>query len=317
MIRVLKAFVFAVLIALAALILLWQISSPGLDPYQAGDSRLRATDAPSVELSWLGVSAVLIRDGDSAVMIDPFFSRPGFLHAASRLGRLEPNIERIQAWLKRLGVKRLDAVAVSHSHYDHAMDAGVVAVLTGAVLLGSPSTLNIGRGAGLEESRLIAAEDEDIAAGRFRLRFINSAHAGATGGFPAGKIAQTLVPPPSVLDYKLGATYSILVTHVQGTLLHHGSAGFVENALQGVQADAVLLGVALIDDMPQYLAQVVDMVGAKTVYPVHWDDFTRPFSQPLRPMPVFVRLDKLNQHMAKRPDLSLRSLPLAKPIELF
>jgi L-ascorbate metabolism protein UlaG (beta-lactamase superfamily) len=41
-----------------------------------------------------------------------------------------------------------------HTHFDHALDAAVVADRTGAVLVGGESTANIGRGHGLAEDRI-------------------------------------------------------------------------------------------------------------------------------------------------------------------
>ena len=70
-----------------------------------------------------------------------------------------------------------------------------------------------------------------------------------------------LKPPAAYLDYKEGGTYSILVEHPRGTVLHQGSAGFVPGALRGRKADVVFLSVAAIDRVEPYLHEVVDAVG--------------------------------------------------------
>ena len=46
-------------------------------------------------------------------------------------------------------IDRLAAIIPVHSHYDHAMDVGIVANRSSAVVLGSESTANIARGANL------------------------------------------------------------------------------------------------------------------------------------------------------------------------
>lgn len=57
------------------------------------------------------------------------------------------------------------------------MDAPEVARRTGAMLLGSESTANIGRGWGLDESRIrVVADREPIAVGRFTLTPIELRH---------------------------------------------------------------------------------------------------------------------------------------------
>src|SRR5690606_26082605 len=124
------------------------IAAHPVAPAQAGDA-LTAT--------WFGTTAILLRAGDDALMIDPFFTRPRGLWPMLRNAAIAPDEALIRRWLAQAQVEHLHAVLVSHSHYDHAMDAGVVARLTGAQLVGSASTANIGRGAGLPPSRLTVA----------------------------------------------------------------------------------------------------------------------------------------------------------------
>lgn len=285
--------------------------APAAPPASASAGALRAT--------WFGTTAVLLSDGRHAVMIDPFFTRPPGLASLILNREIAPDEPRIRAALDAAGVTRLDAVLVSHSHYDHAMDAGVVARLTGAPLLGSASTARIGQGAGLPQAQQVVVQPGvPTQHGAFRITFIRSVHAGATGGHPTGEIEALLVPPARYLDYKQGGTYSILIEHPQGRVLHHGSAGFVPGALRGQQADVVFLGVALLDDLRPYLAEVVDAVGARRVIPTHWDDFTRSLDEPPTPMPVAVHLERFFEQMAQtRPDLSIETLRVARPVVLF
>ncbi len=271
------------------------------------------------QATWLGVTALLLTDGRHAVMIDPFFTRPPGIVAMALNREIQPDEARIKEWLDRLQVTRLDAVLISHSHFDHAMDAGVVARLTGAQLVGSESTLNIGRGAGLDETHLIKVDPAmPLKFGDFEVSFVESAHAGKTGGKPTGEITSRLQPPARYLDYKLGGTYSILVAHPQGSLLHHGSAGFIPGALDGRQADIAFLGVALIGDLEPYLRETVDAVGATRVIPTHWDDFTKPLDAPLLPIPFLVRLDDFFADMRRlRPSLRVQTMLPDQTVTLF
>lgn len=309
----------AVLLLVLIAALAWlRRQAPGLDAYEA--HRYQASPVPgALSATWYGVTALLLRDGEHAIFIDPFFTRPEGLLPLMLNRPIAPDEARIAAALREAGIRRLDAVLVSHSHYDHAMDAGVVARLTGATLLGSASTANIGRGAGLPETQLrVVAAGEDLAYGPFHLRFIASRHAGASGGRPTGEIDAPLRTPARFLDYRLGGTYSILVEHPQGRLLHHGSAGWEPGALRGERAEVVFLGVALVDDLPGYLQETVDAVGARRVVPTHWDDFSRPLDQPLRPFPVIVHLDRFFAGMARlRPELRIETLAVGQPVALF
>lgn len=316
--RAAAAFGLALVLGTAVVFAIIWTARPGLDQYVARQVAGQPA-AGALTATWLGVTGVLLSDGAHAVLVDPFFTRPrGFARLVFNRP-IEPDEALIRDWLTRANVTELDAVLVSHSHYDHGMDAGVVARLTGARLAGSNSTLNIGRGAGLPESQLVAmASGETRTFGSFQVTFLESRHAGATGGAPTGDILTPLVPPARFLDYKQGGAWSILIAHPQGRALHHGSAGFVRGALRGQRADVVFLGVALLADLPEYLAEVVDAVGARTVTPVHWDDFTRPLDAPLRPFPIIVRLDRFFDDMARlRPDVAVRTLELGRPAALF
>lgn len=316
--RALGVFLVALVAATAVVFASVWYQRPGLEAYAARHYAAAPTPR-ALTATWLGTTAVLLDDGAHAVFIDPFFTRPPGFGRLMRNAPIEPDEALIRDWLARAGVTELSAVLVSHSHYDHAMDAGVVARLTGATLAGSKSTLNVGRGAGLEGARLVEMRSgEPHTFGSFEVTFVESRHAGASGGRPTGDILQPLVPPARFLDYKQGGAYSILVAHPQGRVLHHGSAGFVDGALAGRRADVVLLGIALLPELGGYLKAVVDATGARRVMPIHWDDFTRPLEAKLLPFPLGVRLDRFFESMAReRPDLEVQTLELGRRVALF
>lgn len=297
----------------------WQWTvRPGMAEYQAHLAP-PADPADPLTATWLGTTALLIRDGERAILIDPFFTRPQGVVNLLLNRAIAPDPALIRRWLDRLGVQRLDAVLVSHSHFDHAMDAGLVAQMTGAQLIGSASTAHIGRGAGLAESQLqVVTPGAEIVLGPFTVRFIESPHAGATGGRPLGEISEPLRPPARYLDYRLGGSYSIHVAHPRGALLHHGSAGYRPGALRGLEADLVFLGIALRPELGPYLDAVVHAVGAQRVIPTHWDDFTRGLDAPLRPAPLGLHLDRFFAEMAGRhAHLQVQTLALGQPYTLF
>ena len=241
-----------------------------------------------LSVTFLGVASLLIDDGDSAIMTDGFFSRPSLLAVAAT--RIAPDRGRIEACLARLGVQRLDAVLPVHSHYDHAQDSAVVAEITGAVLVGGESTLNIGRGGGLSADRLLPASTaptETVSVGAYDVTHIASEHC-PPDRFP-GQITKPLLTPARVSAYRCGEAWSIVVTHRPSgqRMLIQGSAGFVPGALAGQRAEVVYLGVGQLGIRPeaeirQYWDETVVAVGARRAILIHWDDFFRPSDQPLR-----------------------------------
>jgi L-ascorbate metabolism protein UlaG (beta-lactamase superfamily) len=237
---------------------------------------------------FLGVSTLLLDDGESAILTDGFFSRPSMRRVL--LGRIAPDDDRIDSCLARAGITRLDGVLPVHSHYDHALDSAVVAERTGAVLVGGRSTANIGRGHGRPDDRVVVATPgQTIGLGAFDVTLVESHHC-PPDRYP-GTITEPLRPPAKVGAYRCGEAWSILVAHRSGSsALVQGSAGFAEGALAGLTADVAYLGVGQLglrdeEYLTTYWQETVRTVGARRAVLTHWDDFFRPLDRPLRALP--------------------------------
>ncbi len=260
---------------------------PDLSPYADLFDVPRAARG-DLSVTFAGVSTLLLNDGSSAVLTDGFFSRPSLLEVGLR--RIAPDPSRIDAALRRLAPSQVVAVVPVHGHFDHAMDAGLVARRTGATLVGSASAAQVGRGAGLPEDRLdVVTPGEPTAYGAWRLTFVESAHC-PPDRFP-GTIDEPVRPPVRASAYRCGEAWSILVAHDSGRrALVQGSAGFVPGALEGHAAEAAYLGIGqlgVLDEsyLVDYWTHTVRAVGARRVVLTHWDDFFRPLDKPLRALP--------------------------------
>ncbi len=245
-------------------------------------------DAP-LSATWMGVATLLLDDGSSALMTDGYFSRPSLAQVAA--GKVSPSPARVDGCLARAEVSRLAAVIPVHTHIDHVMDSALVADRTGAQLVGGESAANVGRGYGLPENRLVVAvPGEPIELGAYDVTLVESHHC-PPDRFP-GVISAPLIPPVKASAYRCGEAWSTLIHHRPSgrRLLIQGSAGYVEGALAGHRADVVYLGVGQLGLQPRsylvdYWTETVRAVGARRAILIHWDDFFRPLSKPLRAMP--------------------------------
>lgn len=280
------------------LVLLWTIRPrpTQLDTLEfKGDTK----STTGLTVQFLGNTNILLDDGETRILTDGFFSRPSAYSLV--FGEVSPNVSRIKGCLKRAGITDLDAVIPVHSHFDHAMDAPVVARLTGAQLIGSSSTLNIGRGLKLSENRMMEAPlNEFISIGKFEIMFIASNH----WTYPdleqrqrllKQSIAAPIVPPASIYDYKEGISYTILIKHEGTNIAIQGSAGYKENVIPNFDADIQFLaiaGIELMDDSynQKYQKWVVDVVNPEVIVPIHWDDFTVPLENGLKTTNLLVNL---------------------------
>ena len=252
------------------------------------DTPPASADAP-LGVTWLGVATLLIDDGSSALMTDGFFSRPSLARVAA--GKVAPSRARVDGCLARAKVSRLQAVIPVHTHFDHVLDSALVADRTGARLVGGESAANVGRGYGLPEDRVVVAvSGVPIRLGAYEVTLVESRHC-PPDRFP-GVIGAPVTPPVKAAAYRCGEAWSTLVHHLPSgrRLLIQGSAGFVEGALASHRADAVYLSVGQLGLRPRsylldYWTQTVRAVGARRVVLIHWDDFFRPLSKPLRALP--------------------------------
>ena len=272
--------------ALVGLLGVWLVHDrPSLDSVDWPRVDLAAPDPDSVTMTWLGVATLLFDDGETQILIDGFVSRPGVMDIVMRR-RVGNDIPLINEVLLDYDTQRLAAIIPAHSHYDHAMDIGAIANRSDASIVGSESTANIARGAGVPSDQLVITETGQVHEfGEFRISLIEVPHApvgwrGATPG--AGTIDEPLQVPARVGDWREGGSYAIVLEHPQGTAIVQGSAGFNERAFENVRADVVLLGVMQLRSLgrsyaERYWQAIVTRTGARRVLPIHFDDFTAPF----------------------------------------
>ncbi len=291
----------------------------------------------AVTVQFVGVSTVVISDDSTTLMTDGFFTRPAPIDMV--FGVVEPDTADIRWGLERLVLKKLDAVFVTHSHFDHAIDAPEVVRLTGAKMYGSESTANIGRGWNLPESQIQLFENKQpIKIGQFTVTPILSRHfefanpelrKRTLGG--KQEITEPLVPPVPALDYKMGGAYTLFIEHPKGSFVLQSSAGWLEGSLKGIQTDIVLMGIGgLGAQTPEYhrsyFKEIVDELQAKQVYLVHWDAFVSSIRKPIRgPMlladwiagKTLKSFEATEREAAKREGLKVNLLPQWEKVVLF
>ncbi len=322
-------------LAAGAFFLLGTTAPPPVDPVWAVEGD-REIPPGALTVRFTGTSTLLFSDGETAWMVDGWFSRFG--PRALFRGEIAPDLAAIERGLARNAVDRLAVVIPVHSHFDHAMDSPEVARRTGAVLLGSPSTANIARGVGLPESQIRIAKDrEPVSFGRFEITLIETRHF----EFPDPEVRKQaledpeitapLVPPVGAFDYRLGTPYAIHVRHPLGRFLIQGSAGWVEGGLEGVDADVVFLGIGGLgtqtaDYRERYWRETVTRTGATRVIPIHWDSLMEPIEGPFtgeRRIATFLSgdsdrtLEFLKAKEAQTPGLRFTTLPRYDEVVLF
>ena len=288
------------------------------------------TEDGAVRVIWLGISTLLFDDGETQILIDGAFSRANIRDILT-MRRISSDAGTINFALAEYRMNRLAAIVPLHSHYNHAMDVGMVANRTSAIILGSESTANIARGANVPVDQYqILADGESRQFGDFTIYLLVSRHAplgfGDDPWFP-GTIDEPLAQPARVSEWRSGETYSVYIAHPRGITLVQGSAGFIPGNLERHPADVVMLSVAGLkrlgrDYFENYWRETVVATGAAQVFPIHYDDFTLPFGE----IELFPRIvDDFNetagwideQVAAAASPPSVQLLPFGRPVELY
>jgi len=284
----------------------------------------------AVTVTWLGISTLLFDDGETQILTDGTFTRFSMLEIAS-LWPVSSDIATINHALAEFRMNRLAAIVPLHSHFDHAMDAGLVANRGSAVILGSESTANIALGANVPVDQYqILANGESRQFGDFTVTLVHSRHAPIMFGnqpwFP-GRIEEPLSQPARVGAWKNGVVYSVFIAHPRGTALVQGSAGYVERNFESRSADVIMLGIAGLKGLGRnylssYWFETVTPVGARRIFPIHYDDFTKPFGEVALPSKLLDNvvvtggwIDELLRQQQEPPAIEL--LPFGQPVVLY
>jgi len=321
--------VIVVVISVAA-VLLWR-NRPSLDAIEwPAPAIASAATSDSVTVTWLGVTTLLFDDGETQILIDGFFSRPTLADILLRR-RVNNDAAIIDYAMNKFRMRRLAAIIPVHSHFDHAMDVGAIANRSSASILGSESTAQIARGAGVPEDQITVVEQEaSFEFGNFRVTLRPAGHApiGWRGAVPLdGEIEAPLKMPQPITAWRMGGAYTVIIEHPQGTALVQGSAAYKKYELQDIAADVVFLGVAQLgalgrDYAELYWQHTVTATGSHSVYPIHFDDYTQPFGVVALPPKIIDNFDTtaswLNEFRRRwDSDASLFMPEFGKPIAIF
>ncbi|GAB5100277.1 MBL fold metallo-hydrolase [Caballeronia sp. HLA56] len=256
-------------------------------PESAGD-----TPPSTLTVTFLGTTTLLFDDGVTQILVDAFLSRLPV--AKVKFARIKTDRNEVERVLDEAKADRVQAVFVSHSHYDHAFDAGYIAQRTKAPLFGTQSTLYIGRGAGLPDAQLKPlVRWQPVSVGDFEVTPVPSRHSPA---YPfindnLGKeIRAPLKQPQRESAFVEGGTYDFLIVHGNHRMLVVSSANYERGELYGVHAEVVFLSIGAIGTRSiayhdRYYDNVIRCTRPSLVIPVHWDYFFVPLSGRLPALP--------------------------------
>ncbi|HEU4995468.1 MAG TPA: hypothetical protein VFT29_11650 [Gemmatimonadaceae bacterium] len=114
----------------------------------------------SVEITYLGSGGFVIRHGEDAVVTAPSFTHHGLMKTFLPFFSISPDTGLVQRMLTGVRLDGVSSMLVGHAHYDHLLDAPVVATMlpTTSRIYGGPTTKNLLWAVPDLQSRLVSIE---------------------------------------------------------------------------------------------------------------------------------------------------------------
>lgn len=244
-----------------------------------------------MKITYLGTTSLLFDDGTNQVLFDAHVTRPSIFRVM--FGKISTDEEMVSDVISRFHMNRLRGIFISHSHYDHVLDVPEFANKCGAVIYGSPSALNVGRGGNVPKDMLVPfCGNQEFCIGKFKIRVLPSIH--SKSHFYNNDLGKTidepLSQPAKKKDFKEGGSFDFFIENSGKTFLIRPSCNYLKNQLNDINADVLFLGIGGLsksekEQRQKFFTETIEKVNPKLVVPIHWDNFFKTLRKPVTGMP--------------------------------
>jgi L-ascorbate metabolism protein UlaG (beta-lactamase superfamily) len=291
-------------LALCGLMVFAQIAHAGLEKYSslvvADKYPFTEPDPNAVRITYLGVNGFQFETNGHALLIDPYFTRVALLSAALNQ-RIESNPNRVSEGLKHI-YGRVDAILVTHAHFDHLLDAPEIVRRTRAQLVAGPTAIHLVESLGISPNECQIVRPGSVRKiGPWTIRVFAAKHDRLFGKVPFNKCnsdrpspqsspsgrggrgalgeTESASQPVKVSDWCVGEPLAFVI-EAAGKRIYIDSGG-VPGAPPDAQikdVDLAILGVALPDSRQRF-AEAVRQLRPRYILPSHQDDMFAPLSR--------------------------------------
>lgn len=225
-----------------------------------------------IRFRWLGVCGIELGYKRTTLLIDPYFTRLKAYYLW--FGRPVSNSRVIHKH-----IRHADHILITHSHFDHLLDAAEILHHTGAIAHGSPNTIELLRRRGIPSSQLqLIRPNEWHHLGSFDVEALE-AGLHHPPGYGPGKLSSPYRLPMKAADYRMDTVMAYKI-HVAGLNLLFEHCLRSQEALPVdilfLEPYASLRGHARVE-----YTRIIQGLQPNMVIPVHWDDMMAPLDKPV------------------------------------
>jgi len=271
-------------LSLCALILSAQIAHAGLEKYSslvvADKYPFTEPEPNAIRVTYLGVNGFQFETNRRALLIDPYFTRIGLLSAGLNQP-IQSDLNRVGEGLKHIR-PRVDAILVTHAHFDHLLDSPEIMRHTRARLVSGPTAVQLVEAFGVSRNQCEIVKPGNVRRiGQWTIRVFAAQHDRLFGKVPfdkcEGKISSK--SPVKASDWCVGEPLAFVI-EAAGKRIYIDSGGVpgTPPAARIRDVDLAILGVALPDSRERF-AEAVRQLRPHYVLPSHQDDMFAPVSR--------------------------------------
>lgn len=261
----------------------------------------------TLHFTHLGAAGWKITDGKTTLYLDPFFSR---LRTVNVFGRsfppptddprpvygLDDALPSDTATIDR-HVDGADFILVSHTHFNHCMDMPYIAKKTGALVIGTESTINVARASGVPQRQLVPVRGgEDYEFGALSVKVIPSLHSSLVipspystldncRYFSSATVPHDVKAPLRLRDFVEGGTLGYLIRFRGHEIVALCSMSYIEREMTGLRPNVALVPAShWRTQVHDYTGRLLRALGLPpVVLATHWDAQTEPYGAPQDP----------------------------------
>jgi len=270
------------LLAWVLFLLTAELGHAGLEKYSslivADKTGNRPASASAIRVTYLGVNGFQFETGGHAILVDPYFTRVG-LWVGALNEAIESSPDRVREGLQHAR-SRVDALLVTHAHFDHLLDAPEIMRRTGAQLLAGPTAVRLVESMGIPPNECVPVESGSVRRiAPWTIRVFVAQHDRLFGKVPF-QCGPELVPRPAkASDWCVGEPLAFVI-EAAGKRIYIDSGG-VPGALPDRRIkniDFAILGVALPDSRDRF-AETVRQLRPRFIFPSHQDNMFAPIDR--------------------------------------